>query len=149
MAAWDPFGEFDRLRRDFERAASELGLRPGQRLAFLPGRAARQYPLINLHDDGEALQIEALAPGVDPARIEVTVVGNRLTISGEKEGPANVPSERLHRAERAAGRFMRTIDLPVEVDQDRVEAIYQNGLLCLTLPRSAAARPRKIQIQAQ
>jgi HSP20 family protein len=149
MATWDPFSEFERLRRDFERAANELGLRPGQRLAFLPGRAARQYPLINLHDDGEALQLEALAPGVDPTKIDVTVVGNRLTISGEKEGPANVPSERMHRAERAAGRFVRTIDLPVEVDPERVEAIYKNGLLCLTLPRSAAARPRRIQIQAQ
>jgi HSP20 family protein len=149
VAAWDPFGEFDRLRRDFERAANELGLRPGQRLAFLPGRAARQYPLINLHDDGDQLQLEALAPGVDPAKIEVTVVGNRLTISGEKDGPANIPSERMHRAERAAGRFVRTIDLPVEVDPERVEAIYKNGLLCLTLPRSAAARPRRIQIQTQ
>ncbi len=149
MAIWDPFAEFERLRRDFERAAGELGLRPGQRLAFLPGRAARQYPLINLHDDGENLQIEALAPGVDPAKIDITVVGNRLTISGEKEASPSVPSERMHRAERAGGRFVRTIDLPVEVDPDRVEAIYKNGLLSLTLPRSAAARPRRIQIQAQ
>jgi len=147
MATWDPLSEFERLRRDFERAANELGLRPGQRLAFLPGRAARQYPLINLHDDGESLQMEALAPGVDPSQIEVTVVGNRLTISGEKEGPPSVPSERMHRAERAAGRFVRTVDLPVEVDPDRVEAVYRNGLLCLTLPRSSAARPRRIQIQ--
>lgn len=149
MATWDPFAEFERLRRDFERAAGELGLRPGQRLAFLPGRAARQYPLINLHDDGENLQIEALAPGLDPGQIDVTVVGNRLTIAGEKQGLQGVPAERTHRAERSAGRFVRTIDLPVEVDADRVEAVYRNGLLCLTLPRSAAARPRRIQIQAQ
>ncbi len=149
MATWDPFSEFERLRRDFDRAASELGFRPGQRLAFLPGRAARQYPLINLHDDGENLQVEALAPGVDPAQIEVTVVGNRLTIAGEKPAVPSVASERMHRAERAAGRFVRTVDLPVEVDSEHVEAIYKNGLLCLTLPRSAAARPRRIQIKAQ
>lgn len=149
MASWDPFAEFERLRREFERTASELGLRPGSRLAFLPGRAARQYPLINLYDDGENLQIEALAPGLDPSKIDITVVGNRLTISGEKEGPPNIPLERMHRAERAAGRFVRTIDLPVDVDADRVEAVYKNGLLCLTLPRSPAARPRRIQIRAQ
>ncbi len=150
MAAWDPFAEFDRLRQELDRAAGRAGeLRPLRRLAFLPGRAARQYPLVNVHDDGENFYVEALAPGVDPAQLDITVVQNRLTISGEKRGPADITPERVHRVERAAGRFVRTVDLPVEVEADKVEAQYKNGLLKLTLPRAAATKPRRVSVQAQ
>ena len=149
MAVWDPFVELERLRQEFDRAASRGGARPLGRLAFLPGRAARQYPLVNVHDDGENFYVEALAPGVDPAQLEITVVQNRLTIAGEKRGPGDVAQERIHRVERAAGRFVRSVDLPVDVEADRVEAQYKNGLLKLTLPRAAATRPRRITVQTQ
>jgi HSP20 family protein len=122
-------------------------LRPGQRFAFLPGRGARQYPLVNVHDDGESFQIEALAPGVDPEKLDVSVVRNSLTISGEKIGTPNMPAERVHRVERAAGRFVRTFDLPAQVDSEKVEAEYRNGLLRLRLPRAEAARPRRVTIR--
>ena len=148
MAVWDPFGEFERLRQELDRAAGRFGVR-SPRLAFLPGRAARQYPLVNLYDDGTNFQLEALAPGVDPAALEVTVVQNRLTLSGEKRSAGDVAPERLHRVERAAGRFVRTIDLPAEVEADRVEAQYRNGLLTLTLPRAETAKPRRVTVQAQ
>lgn len=149
MAVWDPFREFEELRREIDRAFEQVGLGPlpRWRLAFLPGRAARQYPLVNVHDDGTNLYVEALAPGVEPSRFEVTVVGTTLTIAGEKPGLGDVAPERIHRSERAAGRFVRTVELPVEVDSNSVSAQYRNGLLLLTLPRSEAARPRRIAVQ--
>jgi HSP20 family protein len=116
-------------------------------MAFLPGRGARQYPMANLYDDGVNLFVEALAPGVDPDKFEVTVAGTTLTIAGEKVGLMNVPPERIHRSERAAGRFMRTIELPAEIDPDHIGSQYRHGILLLTLPRSESARPRRIQIQ--
>jgi len=149
MALYDPFREFERLRRRAERGAG--GSPPGGRdwrMAFLPGRAARQYPLVNLHDDGETFTVEALAPGLDPAQIEVTVVRNTLSIAGEKPGPTNVAPERIHRSERSAGRFVRTVELPTEVDADRVNAQYLNGLLVVSIPRAASARPRRVSVQA-
>jgi HSP20 family protein len=85
---------------------------------------------VNLYDDGETFTIEALAPGVDPARLDVTVGGNTLTLAGEKAGPAGVPPERIHRSERAAGRFVRTVEVPTEVDAAGVRAV----------PERAAAR---------
>jgi HSP20 family protein len=150
MVVTDPWRELETLRREIDRVFDELGFGPfGQpwRLAFLPGRAARQYPLVNLHDDGERFYVEALAPGVDPARLEITVVGTTLTLAGEKQGLAQVPPERVHRSERAAGRFIRSVELPAEVDADQVSAEYRNGLLLLTLPRAAAARPRRITVK--
>ena len=152
MSFRDPFRELEALRREFDRALGEAG--PGRRggrrrQAFLPGRAARQYPLINLYDDGATFTVEALAPGVNPDQLEITVVGNRLTLSGEKPGPGEVAAERMHRTERAAGRFVRTFDLPVEVDADKVTAQYRNGLLLLTLPRAEAVKPCRVMVTSE
>ncbi len=150
MSVYDPFRELERFRRESDRGGG-TGAEPAGRhwrLAFLPGQAARQYPLVNLHDDGETFTVEALAPGLDPTHLEVTVVRNTLTIAGEKPGPANVPPERIHRSERAAGRFVRTVELPTELDADRVNAQYKNGLLLVSVPRSESAKPRRVSVQA-
>ncbi len=148
MAVYDPLREVERLRRDLERAfGDEAAARRAWRLAFLPGRAARQYPLVNLYDDGERFTVEALAPGVDPAHLDVTVMRNTLTIAGEKPGPVGVPAERIHRNERAAGRFVRTVELPTEVDADGVSAEYRNGLLRVSVPRAESAKPRRVAVQ--
>ncbi len=117
------------------------------RSAFLPGRAARQYPLVNLSEDRGHIYIEALAPGVDPASIEVSVMRNVLTISGEKRRlPQDLRPEALHRSERAAGKFVRSIELPIEIDAGQVKAEYKHGLLMVTLPKAAAAKPKQISV---
>src|SRR5437016_13569194 len=69
MAQWNPFQEMEVLRREIDRIFDSFGprTRPVFRTAFLPGRAAREYPLCNLYEDKEAVYVEALAPGVDPA----------------------------------------------------------------------------------
>jgi HSP20 family protein len=151
MTMWNTLNEIDGLRREIDRAFDEAGLSPlarRGRMAFLPGRAARQYPLVNVYDRGETFTVEALAPGLDPEKVDLTVLRNTLTISGEKVGPQEVASERWHRMERSAGRFMRTVQLPAEADPDKVSATYRNGLLVVTVPRAESARPRKVTIQA-
>ncbi|MFB3817119.1 MAG: Hsp20/alpha crystallin family protein [Candidatus Methylomirabilales bacterium] len=149
MATWDPFVEMEALRREIDRALEGFGMsrgaRPG-RVAFLPGLAARQYPLVNVHEDESHLYVEALAPGVDPKGLELSVVGDTLTIKGEKPGLAQVTADAYHRNERAAGRFVRDIELPAEVDRERVKADYRNGLLLVSMPKSEAAKPRRIPI---
>jgi HSP20 family protein len=138
------------LRREIDRAFEQAGLRlpPLFRTAFLPGRAAREYPLINLHEDKDIVYVEALAPGLDPATLNVSVVRNTVTISGEKKGiPDTIKSDAVHREERAAGRFTRTLELPVEVDDNKVQAEYKNGLLLLTLPKAEQAKPKQISVQ--
>ena len=149
MAVRHAWHELDRLRRDINQAFDGFGFgEPFFRSAFLPGREARRYPLLNMYEDGEALYVEALAPGVDPGSMELTVVGNVLTITGEKyRVPEAVKPESYHRSERATGRFVRSIELPVDVDEDKVEANYRNGLLVVTLPKSEHAKPKQINVK--
>lgn len=145
----NPWRDMETLRRDIDRAFNHAGHTNGNtfRSAFLPGRAARQYPLINLSEDRDHIYVEALAPGIDPAAIDMNVVRNVLTISGEKRRlPADVKPEAIHRSERAAGKFVRSIELPIEIEADQVQAEYKHGLLKVTLPKAAAAKPKQIHV---
>jgi HSP20 family protein len=149
MPVLDPFSGLDALRREIDRTFEEFWTdrRPRTwRVAFLPGRGARQYPLVNLSEDEANLYVEALAPGVDPKTLDLSVVQDTLTIKGEKPGLHQVSAEAYHRNERAAGRFVRTIELPADVDATKVRADYRNGLLLVALPKSEAAKPKQVPI---
>jgi HSP20 family protein len=92
--------------------------------------------------------VEALAPGVDPSTLNLNVQGNTLSISGEKRRVAgDVKPEAFHRSERATGKFVRHIQLPVEVDEHKVQADYKHGLLNVTLPKAEKAKPKQIAVQ--
>jgi HSP20 family protein len=149
VTTWNALNAMEALRRDIERAFGNGGVatEPFSRVAFLPGRAARRYPMINLSEDRDSVYVEALAPGVDVESLTLAVLGNVLSISGEKRRtPDTIPPEAFHRNERAAGKFVRTVDLPVEVDADQVTAAYQHGLLMVTLAKAAAAKPTQIPV---
>jgi HSP20 family protein len=150
MAEWNPFEDLESLRTEIDRAFAGFGLgqQPSQRVAFLPGREPRRYPLINLLEDKEHLYVEALTPGVDPQTLDISVLQNRLTVAGEKSRlPNDVKPEAFHRSERASGKFVRTIDLPIEVNADAIQAEYKNGLLLITLPKAEKAKPRQVNVK--
>lgn len=150
MAEWNLYHDMEALRREIDRAFQdfESGEQPLQRVAFLPGRGPRRYPLINLLEDKDNLYVEALTPGVDPESISVTVLHNRVTLSGEKGRiGSNIKPESFHRNERASGKFVRVVDLPVEVNDAKIGAEYKNGLLVLTLPKAEKAKPKQINVK--
>ena len=150
MAQWNPFEDLEVLRREVDRAFEGFvpGQEPSHQVAFLPGRGPRRYPLINLLEDKDHLYIEALTPGVDPQSLNVTVMQNRLTVSGEKTRIAgDIKSEAFHRSERASGKFVRTVDLPAEVNEASIQAEYKNGLLLVTLPKAEKAKPKQINVK--
>jgi len=150
MATWNPWQTLEMVRREIDRVFDASGTRPAPafRPALLPGRAARQYPLTNRYEDTDAVYLEALAPGIDPATLELSVVGNTLRLTGEKRRVAGeVQPEAFHRSERAIGTFVRQMQLPGEVDAQKVHAAYKNGLLIVTLPKIAQAKPQQIPVQ--
>jgi HSP20 family protein len=150
MAEWNPVDEMAALRREIDRAFEGFGFgqQPSQQVAFLPGRGPRRYPLINLLEDKDNVYIEALTPGVDPQSLDLSLMQNRLTLSGEKSRiSGDIKPEAFHRSERASGKFVRTIDLPVEVNEQAIQAEYKNGLLLVTLPKAEKAKPKQISVK--
>jgi HSP20 family protein len=149
MAEWNSLQNMRALRWEIDRVFHDFGFReePSQRAAFLPGKEPRRYPMINLLEDKDNLYVEALTPGIDPQSLNVTVLQNRVTLAGEKSRVASeIKTEAFHRNERASGKFVRVLDLPVEVDGTKVGAEYKNGLLVLTLPKAEKAKPKQIAI---
>ena len=150
MAEWHPFEDLASLRQEIDRAFEGFGVAqdPLRHVAFLPGRGPRRYPLINLLEDKDNIYIEALTPGVNPKSLDISVTQNRLTLAGEKTRIAeDVKPEAFHRSERASGKFVRIVDLPLEVEGGEIEAEYKNGLLFVTIPKAEKAKPRQINVK--
>jgi len=108
---------------------------------------ARTFPALNLWEDTDALYAEAEVPGLSMDDLEVSVMGNELSIRGErKDQPAEGVS--YHRRERGVGGFSRVVRLPGDIDAGKVQANLRDGVLTITLPKAEATKPRKIQVRA-
>ncbi|RME65202.1 MAG: Hsp20/alpha crystallin family protein [Nitrospirae bacterium] len=141
---FDPWREFERLEREFRRMGRELERLFGE--DFLP--TEERYPAINLYTSEEEAMVDVELPGVEPKDVDITVVGRRLTIQAKRPEPAQ-NGARYHLRERHTGELVRHIELPFNVNPDKVEAHYHNGILSIKLPRAEEEKPRKIEVKAE
>ena len=134
----DPPASFDQLRRGMDELFERVGTRTTRR--------AGAFPPVNLYESTNEYVLTAELPGLSGDDIDVSVERNRVTLRGERK--IGHPSDAsLHRVERQAGVFRRTIELPVDVDADKVQALYRNGVLTLQIPKAAAHQPRQIVVK--
>lgn len=132
--------ELDRLHRQMDRLFDGY---TRQRAPMAPG-----FPAVNVWADEESVLISAELPGMDSDDIEINVVDDTLTLSGERS-EEQIPEEaRVHRQERGYGQFSRSINMPYRIDIDNVDANFKNGVLQITLPRAEEDRPKKISVSA-
>lgn len=137
----DPFTrmhrEMDRMLEDFlgeSRGAGEIMLRPS----------------VDIAESKKEYRIDVEVPGIDPEKIDLTVEGDALVISGEKRREAESDDEGFHRVERSYGQFRRVLALPDDADADNIRAESKNGVLKIRIPRmKEAEKPgaRKVEIQ--
>ena len=122
--------------------------------ASASGRGARSQlwlPVVDCYETENAFVIAADLPGVKPNQVDISFEQNTLTIAGNREATVEAPEKgelRLHLAERVSGQFARSIRLPEYVDAEKIDADYDNGVLTVTVPKAAAAKPRKISIKS-
>lgn len=135
LTVWDPFREMAAL----ERAANRL-------FREAPRRRRLAYPPLELVDEGDNVVITAELPGINKDEVELTVLGDTLTIAGEKKPPAENGATYI-RHERPHGKFRRLIDLPYSVAQDKIKASYKDGILAITLPKAEEAKPRQVSVE--
>jgi HSP20 family protein len=113
-----------------------------------PGFAV-SYPPLNVWEDDANFYVEAELPGLSLDKLEIFVAdGNLLTIQGQRQ-PSAVASGTWHRQERGFGKFGRQVQLPSDVDANRVEAKLEQGVLRVTLPKNERARPRRIPVKGE
>ena len=137
---WNPLADLARMQREMEQL---LGRGAG---GAVP---AGEYPAVNIWSNEDQGILSAELPGINPDNQDITVKNNTLTLRGSREPEKLKEGETWLRRERGSGAFVRSFRLPFEVDAENVKAQYQKGVLQLVLPRSAADKPRKIQVKGE
>ena len=137
-----------RLRNEIDRAFDNVfGSFPLRRDPGVRGGDwGRSYPLVNVWEADDKLYAEAEVPGLQLDDLEILIHGSQLSIQGERKG-IDQEDVRYHRRERGTGSFCSKVDLPVDVDVDKVEATLADGVLTLTMPKAPSALPRKIEVK--
>jgi HSP20 family protein len=133
--------DFDQVRREVLRL---LDTATGD---GAPDPGAGVFPPMNISQDDDNFFLRAEVPGIKPAELSISALRNRVSISGKREIPRENERVSYHRRERPEGAFNRTVTLPMEVDPERVDARYAEGVLTLTLPKAEQAKPRQIAVR--
>jgi HSP20 family protein len=140
----NPFWELERMRNQMENVYSALASGVNQFRKNYTG----VFPLVNLAEDDNNLYISAELPGLSGDSLDLSIKGDTLTIKGSKNVESSKGDVNYHRREREQGSFRRSLTLPVKVEADAVEAVFRNGVLTVTLPKSAEAKARQITVKA-
>lgn len=127
-------------------APHEFGPRVNPWLSY-SHRVAGEYPLINLWASDAGYVLTAELPGLAAEDLDIAVCDNTVTLRGVRKPEPCENGHTYHRRERGLGPFSRSLELPFEVDAEKVEATLRHGVLHLVLPRSEKDKPKKIQIQ--
>ena len=104
-------------------------------------------PVFDMSETDKELVLKVEVPGMDSKDINLTLSDGCLTISGEKKHEEKEEKEHYHRTERRYGAFCRNVALPANVDPDKIDATYKDGVLTVTLPKTESAKTRKIEIK--
>ncbi len=140
----NPLNHLGDLRREMDRLFDTFVGGVNRNLPF----RLRSEPPVNLIEDGECLRAEIEIPGVNMADIEVQVADDELIVKGHRAEPAT-ENVTFHKQERMAGSFTRFVDLPVEVDAAKVEAVLKDGVLAVTMPKTESVRSRRITVKGE
>jgi HSP20 family protein len=106
-------------------------------------------PAFDISETENDIRVKAELPGMDPENIDVNLAGNILTVKGEKKEEQEEKGENRHRVERRFGAFTRSFRLPAQVDSDKVDASYKEGVLSLTIPKTESAKKKSIKVEVK
>ncbi|MGB9498646.1 MAG: Hsp20/alpha crystallin family protein [Dissulfuribacterales bacterium] len=137
----NPFAELERIRNEMDMLTENF-LSRSPRLPSTSG----VFPAINLTEDTDHYYLRAELPGVKSEELDIQATGKNLAISGERKIPAENEAAKYHRRERDSGKFSRIIDLPGDINAEKVAAKLENGILTITIPKAEMAKPRQIKI---
>jgi HSP20 family protein len=141
---WRPSADLITMQQAMDHLFDEawdrrgFGWQRNERVDLLP---------VDIYSTANELVIQASVPGVDPNDVEITVEGETLTIKGERK--ALLENVDYHIQERRYGPFARTLTLNLPIQADQAEAVFEQGLLTLSIPKAEKARPKVIKVKAK
>eukprot|EP01027_Heterolobosea_sp_BB2_P027572 GEZU01043041.1.p2 GENE.GEZU01043041.1~~GEZU01043041.1.p2 ORF type:complete len:177 (-),score=88.96 GEZU01043041.1:82-612(-) len=143
----DPFREFRRLEREMNRLLPREITQGFGGFGGFEGRLTTFIPRMDYTETDKEYLVKCELPGLSKNDVKIDLDNDLLTISGEKKEEKKEENERIHRLERTYGKFNRSVRLPKNIDVDNIQANFENGVLCVCVPKKAGAEQRKsIQI---
>ena len=147
LSPWRPIRDMEEMERRFDELFSRQ---------FLP-ETWRRFPLevrgwapaIEVFEKGDKFVVKAEVPGMTEKDIDVSVVGDTLSIRGERKAESEVNDDDYYCCERSYGSFLRSIALPSTVDAKKIEASYDNGVLEVILPKAAEVKTKKVPVSTK
>jgi HSP20 family protein len=143
FTSFDTGGLFDEFRRLENEMTQLFGHSPWP--AGIRAAQRRTFPPLNVGATAERVDVYLFAAGLDPKSLDLSIQQNLLAVSGSRKVEVNENAD-YYRRERFDGDFRRVVSLPDDVDPERVEAKYRDGVLHITIQRRESARPRQIMV---
>lgn len=150
---WKPIAEIARWERDMERMLGNLFT--GRGVSLFDDRSgtgdvlALREPSLDLYEEKDQIVVKAELPGMTKDDIQVSIADNILTIRGEKRKEEEDSGKDYYHAERVYGAFVRNLTLPAEINPEKVQALFKNGVLEIRMPKSEEAKKRAINVKVQ
>ena len=145
LVPWKPFGEVRTLRKEMDDLWNRfMGESP-----FVRFMSEGWMPSCDVSETKDKINIKMELPGLEAGDVELSLSGDLLTVRGEKKKEQEEKDEHHYQLECYSGSFQRTFRLPVEVDESKVDAKFDKGVLRITLPKTAKAKKKEIKIKAK
>jgi HSP20 family protein len=144
IVKWNPFRELEDIQTRLNRVFNEAPLRrtEGDAPFF-----ADWAPAVDIEETDKEYLIKAELPEVKKENVKVEVLDGVLTIEGERTQAKEEKGKKFHKVERSYGKFVRQFALPTEVETAGVQADYKDGMLSVHLPKTAAAKPKAVEVK--
>jgi len=140
---WDPFRDLVTLRERMNRLFEDAFTSRSEEKDML---ATTWTPSVDIYETENELVLTADIPGINEKDIEVKIEDNTLSIKGERKMEKETKEENYYRIERSYGNFYRSFTLPHNIDQDKINAEHENGILKITMPKKPELKPKNVKI---
>ena len=141
---WDPFRDLVTLREKMNRLFEDIYPAQGEERDLL---VSSWTPAVDIYETEHELFLTAELPGIEDNDIEIKIEDNTLTLKGERKFEKETKKENYHRVERSYGSFYRSFSIPAYIDQDKIKAEHEQGILKVSLPKKHDLKPRKIEVR--
>ncbi|MBS1253651.1 MAG: Spore protein SP21 [Anaerolineales bacterium] len=139
LSRWDPFREMVSLREAMDRLFEESFVRPSR------GEGALTVP-VDMYETDEDIVVSAAVPGLKPEDVDINITGSTLTLKGGFRSEEEGERGDVHFQERRYGKFQRSMSLPANISIEEVDAVFEGGVLKITLPKAEEAKPKQIPV---
>ncbi len=149
LVRWEPFRELASFGQAMDRLIEEGMFWPRPRRRLVVARNEPFTLAVDLYEKENDFVLKASLPGISPEDVDISIIGDTVTIKGEFKADEEASEENFYRRERRYGAFTRSLALPVAIDAAMAEAAFENGVLTLTIPKAEEMRPKRIEVKAK